>query len=364
MKLFNCQNCQQVLYFENSKCFRCGFQLGYRPQGNVMVALKAVGENWQELGTPRRLHRFCANAQYDACNWLVSAEQPQTFCVACRHNRVVPDLSQPSNLWAWRKIEVAKHRLFYSLLRLGLTDFRGLQFEFLSDPPRWQEPAVMTGHNEGVITIALAEADDAEREKRRTSMNEPYRELLGHFRHEIGHYFWERLVEENNRAASFRDVFGGENQDYAAALQRYYTTGPAQDWQESFVSAYATSHPWEDFAETWAHYLHIVDTLEMAAAFGIRVNPRLDTQGSLKTDINVDPYTAANFSSVVDAWLPLTFALNGINRCMGQADLYPFILSPRVIQKLDFIHLLIRDARQAHGQTARLGPDVLRGCRN
>jgi hypothetical protein len=111
--------------------------------------------------------------------------------------------------------------LLYSLLRLGLTGWRGLQFEFLSDPPRWQEPAVMTGHNEGVITIALAEADDAEREKRRTSMNEPYRELLGHFRHEIGHYFWERLVEENNRAASFRDVFGDENQVYAAALQRY-----------------------------------------------------------------------------------------------------------------------------------------------
>jgi hypothetical protein len=346
MKLFNCQNCRQVLYFENSKCIRCGFQLGYRPQGNAMVALTATGENWQELGMPRRLHRFCANAQYDACNWLIPAEQPDAFCVACRHNRVVPDLSQPSNLWAWRKIEVAKHRLFYSLLRLGLTDLRGLQFEFLSDPAGTQAPPIMTGHNEGLITIALAEADDAEREKRRTSMNEPYRELLGHFRHEIGHYFWERLIGEERRIDSFRDIFGDENQHYAAALQRYYANGPAPNWQEGFVSAYATSHPWEDFAETWAHYLHIVDTLEMAAAFGIRVSPRLDTQGDLKTDINVDPYTAPNFSAVVDAWLPLTFALNGINRCMGQADLYPFILSPLVIQKIDFIHLLIRDARR------------------
>jgi hypothetical protein len=192
----------------------------------------------------------------------------------------------------------------------------------------------------------LAEADDAEREKRRTSMNEPYRELLGHFRHEIGHYFWDRLIQEGHRTEKFHKVFGDENEDYAAALQRYYASGPPADWQENFVSAYATSHPWEDFAETWAHYLHIVDTLEMAAAFGIRVSPRLDTQGELRTDINVDPYTAASFAEVVDSWLPLTFALNGINRCMGQADLYPFILSPTVIQKLDFIHLLIRDARR------------------
>jgi hypothetical protein len=283
--------------------------------------------------------------RYEACNWILPADSVEVYCFACRHNRLVPDLSQIHNVQAWQKIEIAKHRLFYSLLRLELTHLNDLEFEFPADLVAADKPAIMTGHENGRITIALAEADDAEREKRRTSLNEPYRELLGHFRHEIGHYFWDRLILEGGKIPQFRSVFGDENQDYTSALQTYYNHGAPVDWQGNFVSSYASAHPWEDFAETWAHYLHIVDTLEMADAFGIGLNPRLDTGGELRAEINVDPYLAPDFSTIIDAWLPLTFALNSVNRCMGQPDLYPFILSPSVINKLDFVHRLIHDGR-------------------
>jgi hypothetical protein len=116
------------------------------------------------------------------------------------------------------------------------------------------------------------------------------------------------------------------------------------DWQQNFVSTYATTHPWEDFAETWAHYLHIVDTMEMARSCGVRVNPRLDDSGALSADLEVNPYRVGDIQRIVDDWLPLTFALNSINRCMGQPDLYPFILTPPVIAKLGFIHDLIQRA--------------------
>ena len=176
----------------------------------------------------------------------------------------------------WRKLEAAKHRLFYTLLRLNLPietrneNPEGLAFDFLADQPAQSGPKVMTGHDNGLITIALAEADDAERERRRTAMGEPYRTLLGHFRHEVGHYYWDRLVRDEGRLDPCRAVFGDDSQDYEQALQRHYAEGAPANWQENFVSAYATTHPWEDFAETWAHYLHIVDTLEMAGAFGVQ----------------------------------------------------------------------------------------------
>jgi hypothetical protein len=141
-------------------------------------------------------------------------------------------------------------------------------------------------------------------------------------------------------------VFGDDSQDYDQALQRHYGSGPPANWQDRFISAYATTHPWEDFAETWAHYLHIVDTLEMAGSFGVRVEPSLDQSGALQAAIDFDPYRAGDIQPLIEAWLPLTFALNGLNRCMGQADIYPFILSPVVIEKIGFIHHLVHARRQ------------------
>jgi hypothetical protein len=242
-------------------------------------------------------------------------------------------------------LEVAKHRLFYSLLRLRLplqtrTDDpeHGLTFDFLADGADPTGPKVLTGHDNGVITIAAEEADDAERERRRTQVREPYRSLLGHFRHEVGHHFWDVLIRDSGRLDACRAVFEDDSQDYGAALQTHYQNGAPANWQGTHVSAYATVHPWEDWAETWAHYLHIVDTLEMASAFGIRVQPRITSDETLAAEIDLDPYRAASMKDIIDAWLPLTFAMNSLNRSMRNPDLYPFLLSPAVVAKLEFVH--------------------------
>lgn len=356
MRLFNCQHCDQVLYFENTKCERCGHRLGYLPDDNTLSALEPEGDAWQALAVPGGTHRFCANAAYGACNWLVPTGAPGDYCTACRHNRMVPDLSVPANVEAWRKIELAKHRLFYTLLRLRLPlrtraedPEHGLAFDFLADPPPDATgPKVMTGHDNGLITLALVEADDAERERRRVHMGEPYRTLLGHFRHEIGHHYWDLLVRDQGRLEECRAVFGDDGEDYEQALKRHYARGVAANWQENHVSAYATMHAWEDFAETWAHYLHIVDTLEMAAAFGLSARPKADHDRVMDLRVDFSPYKAGGAERLVEAWLPLTFALNSLNRCMGEPDLYPFILSPTVIRKLGYIHDLVHAPYTGH----------------
>jgi hypothetical protein len=297
---------------------------------------------------PGQRYRFCANAQHGACNWLVDSDHAEAFCAACRHNRTIPDLANPENLVHYRKIESAKHRLFYTLLRLRLPlttrpeDPNGLAFDFLSSPVGAAGAApVLTGHAGGLITLNVAEADDPERERQRKSMDEPYRTLLGHFRHEIAHYYWDHLVAGTPAIEEFRRLFGDERNDYGTSLQRYYANGPAPDWPEHFVTAYASAHPWEDFAETWAHYFHMVDTLETAFAFGLRLRPRGAQGADLAAAIDFDPY-AAEMDRIIDAWLPLTFAVNSINRSMGQPDLYPFVPAPQVIWKLSFVHNRIR----------------------
>ncbi|HEY7664941.1 MAG TPA: putative zinc-binding peptidase [Xanthobacteraceae bacterium] len=351
MKLFDCQNCGQPLYFENTSCVSCGRRLGYLPERAIVAALEEADGGWRPLGMPESRYRLCANAEHDVCNWLVAPEQGEIFCAACRHNRTIPDLSNPENLVHWRKIESAKHRLFYTLLRLDLPlttraeDPNGLAFDFLSSPADGAGQApVLTGHAGGLITLNVAEADDPERERQRKSMAEPYRTLLGHFRHEIAHYYWDHLVRDTPAIDEFRRLFGDEREDYGAALQRYYANGPAPDWADRFVTAYASAHPWEDFAESWAHYFHMVDTLETAFAFGLRLRPKVGAD--LAAAIDFDPYVA-ELDRIIDAWLPLTFAVNSINRSMGQPDLYPFALPPAVILKLNFIHTRVH-ADAAH----------------
>mgnify|MGYP000217343930 CR=1 FL=1 len=137
---------------------------------------------------------------------------------------------------------------------------------------------------------------------------------------------------------------GDYSMDYGEALQRHYQQGAPPDWQQNYVSAYAATHPWEDFAETWAHYLHIVDTLETASEFGMEVHPSVDRTGQLSARVAFDPYTADDVQTIVTAWLPFTFAINSVNRAMGLRDLYPFILSDAVIAKLGFVHGLVQAA--------------------
>lgn len=342
MRLFECQACGQALYFENVRCESCGHRLGYLSSLATISALEPAGDKWRALADPEKRYRYCANVEHDTCNWLVADESPESFCLACRHNSTIPNLSQQGNLLLWRKIEVAKHRLFYSLLRLQLPlitkslDPCGLAFEFLDA----EGQPVMTGHLDGTITINLAEADDSHRERQRGDMGEPYRTLLGHFRHEIAHYYWDRLVRDHTVIDRFRGLFGDEREDYGEALHRHYAQGAPADWSEKFVSSYAAAHPWEDFAETWAHYFHIVDTLETAAAFGMRIRPRIAAATELSTSVDFDPYRST-VERLIDAWLPLTFAFNSINRSMGLSDLYPFVLSPTIVLKLSFIHELV-----------------------
>jgi len=354
MKLFSCQGCGQLLYFENVRCENCGRPLGYLTDITEISALDPQDDgSWSVLAAPRHAYKFCNNYNAGMCNWMVPADDETGFCVACRHNRVIPDLSVPGNDVLWRKIETAKHRLFYSLLRLGLPlenraddPEHGLAFDFLADPPETHAAGVMTGHDNGLITLALKEADDVTREKVRGEMGEPYRTLLGHFRHEIGHYFWDRLVAtDEHRLAEFRTLFGDDRQDYDQALKRHYDEGPPPDWQDNTISMYATMHPWEDFAETWAHYLHIVDTLETAGAFGLKVRPRR-ARGALAAEIDFDPYKA-DMDRLIDSWLPVEFATNSMNRSMGLTDLYPFLLSAKVIEKLNYIHVLTHPAQKA-----------------
>lgn len=352
MRLFKCQSCGQVLFFENRQCGRCGHALGFLPREGELSALEPGVTDWIALAAPGRSWRFCFNAEHQVCNWLIESASPERFCIACRHNRTVPDRSVPANLAAWGRMELAKHRLFYTLLRLGLpTPNRyddpkgGLVFDFLADPAQPDGPKVMTGHDEGLITLALAEADDAEREARRARMGEPYRTLLGHFRHEVGHFYWDRLVRDGQQQDSFRAMFGDHRADYNEGLKRHYEQGPPPNWQETFVSAYATAHPWEDWAETWAHYLHIVDGLETARAFDLEVRPAIDTEGFLHTHTHFDPYAETDFNRLAETWLPLTIALNAMNQSMGQGDLYPFVLSPAVISKLGFIHNIVHRQR-------------------
>ena len=347
MKLFACQHCNHLVYFENVTCAKCGYALGYLPDLEDMSAVLPDGPYWLALAAPQRRFRFCQNWELRACNWLVDATLGQELCMACRHNQTVPDVSDPLRLQQWVKIEDAKRRLIYSLLKFGLPllaagdgSRESLVFQFLAEMP--DRKKIMTGHENGLITIALKEADDSEREKLRNKIGETYRTLIGHFRHEVGHYYWDLLVRDGDRLGEFRTVFGDERQDYSQALSRHYQTGPPLNWQDDFVSAYASMHPWEDFAETWAHYFHIVDTLEIAYAFGISVAARTATDEDIAASVDRNPYNATTLESLVSAWVPLSLALNSMNRGMGQPDLYPFVLTPPALKKLGYVHELIR----------------------
>jgi len=298
-----------------------------------------------------RRYRRCANGQqHEVCNWMVPVEDSEPFCAACRLNKVVPDLSTPGNLERWYKLELAKRRVIYSLLSLGFpiesdaADNRpSLRFSFLGDAPG--APPVITGHQDGLITVNIAEADDDERERRRVHLREPYRTLLGHLRHEVAHYYWDRLIAHSKWLPRFREIFGDETAAYGATLQAYYQKGPPADWQTRFISAYASAHPWEDWAETGAHYLHIRDTLETAAASGVILEPEHPHAKTRAAAPKTFATANAGFDQRVRDWVPLTCVLNNLNRGMGLPDLYPFVLNEPAIQKLGFVHEVVHSRR-------------------
>jgi len=349
MRLFSCDACANTVYFDNTVCVACNHQLGYIPHTASMTALEPDGVGWHSPALGQGF-ALCANAGINACNWLVPIEQAGGLCESCRHNRTIPDLSVPGNAEAFHRIVVAERHLFYSLLRWQLPTptkdedaENGLVFDFLADTTEADGSVnkVLTGHDNGVITLSIAEADDAEREARRAGMNEPYRTLLGHFRHEVGHYYWDRLVRDGDALDDFRALFGDERADYGEALAAHYANGPRPGWQADFVSAYASCHPWEDFAETWAHHMHIVDALETTRAVGLTLNPPDIAAEDLNVSLDFSPYEVESFQPLAAAWPPVTVAVNEINRSMGQPSLYPFVLSETILAKLAFVHRLI-----------------------
>ena len=363
MKIFHCGECDQLVFFENTACVSCGHALAYLPDRAELGTLEPDGEGrWRSLspGTEGRTYRLCQNySKENVCNWAVPADDPNPFCLSCRLSRIIPDLGRPGVREGWAKLEAAKRRLIYSLLAFELPlatkaedPERGLGFEFLADPdPNTPGAApVLTGHDNGVITINVAEADDAERENRRNQLHEPYRTLLGHFRHEVGHYYWDRLIKDSDAIEPFRKLFGDERADYGEALKRHYEQGAPADWVQSFVSTYASSHPWEDWAETWAHYLHMTDTLETAIACGLSLRPKRSDEPVLKPDIAITGKRSSSFDQMIERWFSLTYVLNNLNRGMGLPDGYPFVLSTPAIDKLRFVHEVVAAPRPASSQ--------------
>ena len=375
-RAYRCR-CGNPIFFRNSECLACGTQLGYDSALAKLVPLTpgpvaGTWVQWQDdvqapppEAIPAQTYVRCSNLATPAvCNWLVPLTPPSLpedgtqdiqpapmLCQACRLNRTIPDLNDsahPDNGLLWGRIELAKRRLFSSLLALGLPvasltedPVRGISFDLLRSPDGG--PAVMTGHKRGLITLNLQEADDAVREAVRSAMREPYRTLLGHFRHEIGHYYWDRLVHGTAWMDGFHALFGDETQDYAACLQKNYLEGPPAQWWLRYVSAYASTHPWEDWAECWAHYLHMRDTIDTAVSLGLVTDSaNLEfTAFTLDTLYQPDHPGAQNFLDFLNDWMRLTTLLNEMSRSMGQPDFYPFILPHEVIAKLHFIHLLV-----------------------
>ncbi len=359
MKTFRCE-CGNTLYFENSHCLACGRKLGFAPERMQLVSLEELGNGiWQnaDQSVSTATYHLCQNYQeFEVCNWLVDTADAESYCYACRLNETIPDLTKPENHVLWQRIERAKRRLLYTIYSLNLpvvdrasNPEQGLCFQFLSDETQsefydgvTETKHVLTGHDNGQITINIAEADPVLRTTMREKMGEEYRTLLGHFRHEIGHYYWSQLLGTPELLAGFRTVFGDERTDYGVALEQYYQAGPKANWQETYISAYACAHPWEDFAETFAHYLHMIDTLDTAYNYGFAISGKspVSPAAVIKAQqLASEPrFSYDTFDTLLHNWVNLTLVMNALNRSMGMRDAYPFALTSDINNKLRFIH--------------------------
>lgn len=326
MRRFTCSVCSAPLFFENSRCLACNTQLGFHRGERVLAALDDDGV-YRDLEGQSLVR--CANLTLSGCTWLVREKGDE--CFSCTLTRSRPDDHDTTGLAQFLDAERSKRHLIYELDVLGLpiedriqNPERGLAFDLLSSV----EEKVVIGHENGLITIDLAETVDSHREKMRAKLDEPYRTMLGHFRHETGHYFEGALVfSDPELTEQARAMFGDDRESYQDAIQRHYDEGAPENWKENHISQYATMHPYEDFAETFAHYLHICDTVDTALQYGLVNGP--------------GPATSEDFGEVVrETWIPLSVALNQVNRSMGANDLYPFVLPATVIAKLDFVHRL------------------------
>lgn len=335
MKRFHCE-CGQPVFFESTECVSCGRSLGFDPISLEMRSLPGHSTTSIHSQTYKR----CSNAaDYDNCNWLLNESDPNSLCFSCQFNRTIPNLSKEKNLERWAKIENAKRRLMYTMLSLrlplinGFNDANnGLVFDFLedqrTDPSAFSDSFASIGYLNGVITINVLEADDGARESIRVEMNELYRTLLGHMRHESGHYFWQLVENDENLLNKFRSIFGDERADYKQALNRYYESPSLNEWRNNYISQYASAHPMEDWAESWAHYLHIHDVMETVSGYFL----------------NEAPFRAADFEVWIRRWGDVSIAVNEINRGSGLGDPYPFVLNENTIRKMQLVNEVITSA--------------------
>ncbi len=353
--------CGNRLFLDNIACLRCGRVVGWaQPLARIAPidapatanpALTLDGRFAFNSPLPEAAGQRFAQCQnwidHNVCNRIVAVRgdgSADRLCNACRFNRTVPDLDIPGNRTKWAALEAAKRRLIYGLdlLRLPYGDATDgisppLSFDFKGDTipadRGWHAlgdvEQVYTGHDQGNITINIKEADDWEREKTRLNMGEKHRTLIGHFRHEVGHYYWDVLIKHHpQRLADFKDAFGDpQHPTYQEALDRHYQAGPPDNWREHFVSAYATMHPWEDWAETWAQYHDMVNVLDTARNAGF--TPDLEIPGP--------------FDDMLPRFGELAVMLNELNRTQGLIDLVPEILTAPVVDKMRYVHHIIRD---------------------
>jgi hypothetical protein len=360
-RAYHCR-CGTLIFFGNTQCLTCQSSLGYLPDAASLAALDPVpGQDTVTAAGHEGAYKYCGNRNTPAvCNWLVPADEANPLCNACRLNNTIPNLDDADNARYWAAIEAAKHRLVAQLLGLALPvrskvdedPERGLMFDFLRQLP--EGPPVMTGHASGLITLNIEEADDAKRARIKQDLHEPYRTLLGHFRHEVGHYYWDRLVRDSQWLGPFRKVFGDERADYGEALKRHYTEGPPAGWGDAFISSYATAHPWEDWAESWAHYLHITDSLSTGIGFGLDAE---DLERRVSPFTRDDLYApedagAGQFLSLLNSWIEMILVLNELARSMGEQAFYPFVMSRPVVAKLQVISMIVADA---HPRSPRIG---------
>lgn len=346
MRRFSC-DCGNVLFFGSTRCLACGIEVGFSPRRG----------NMERLDSQAGLKRCANGTRYDICNWTTDWESAGDLCISCRMNQVVPDLSRPQNRFLWARMESAKRRLIYTLLRLGIyiptkkdDPQEGLAFEIASS---LLDSSVTTGHLNGIITMNLEEADDTYRQINRQLLGEAKRTLLGHFRHESAHYLWARFLSnkewEHPWRLAFREIFGNEWQDYGKALHSYYRSGPPTDWNLRFVSGYAASHPWEDWAETWSHYLQMLEGLETCDALGIQTaHLTLPLQmlpveaGTLSVHLNTSPGDSGCFLAMLQRWVCFSNVLNEISDSLGEPAPCPLVISVAIVRKLHLAHYFAR----------------------
>ncbi|TEW54889.1 hypothetical protein E2R68_06890 [Psychromonas sp. RZ22] len=376
MKTFQC-TCEDkpILFFESNRCLRCDTTVGIDDNFNHVepYQFNTTTGLFFKAKQPDVHYKKCDNnEQFNACNGMVNIstlvadpDNNEILCFACRFNETIPDLSIAEHIPLWKKMETAKRRALYTLksLKVPLQTITenpetGLSFDFITDrnvkdhfasPIEGQE-MVFTGHDCGHITINLAEADDVARSQTKSAMGERYRTLLGHFRHELGHYYFDQLIVPSpEKWALCKQYFGDDELDYQEALEHHYEHGAPNNWRGTFISQYATMHPYEDWAETWAHYMHIIDTLETAQNFSMTGSTTsVEETTEEVNDLNLPQDTRyfrrqTDITSILDTWVDFSVMLNSLNRSMGLPDAYPFLLTQAVRTKLTFIHHAIHD---------------------